>query len=373
MNLNRRRLNILVINWQDIRHPLAGGAEVHLHEIFRRVAAEHEVTLLCCGFEGAPPEEGVDGMRVVRRGERNFFNYVVPAAYRALRRRTCYDIVLDDLNKIPFFTPLYVREPILAIAHHFFGKSIFKEVSPQYGAYVLGSEYLVRHVYRRTPFAVVSESTRQELLQWKMQGEIHLLPNAVDLHRYRPSAPVSEPIIGYLGRLKKYKSVDHLIRALPLIMERVAGARLLIIGGGDAEPELRRLTAELGLERRVIFTGHVTQEDKVRRINECAVIVNPSPKEGWGLTVLEANACAVPVVAADSPGLRDSVADGVTGVLYEYGNLTALANAVSALLTDPEKRRHFQKNAVDWARRWSWDASAEIAVQLIEKYVQHKK
>lgn len=367
-----RRYKILVINWQDISHPMAGGAEVHLHEIFRRVAAAgHEVTLLCSHFKGAPLEEDIDGIHVVRCGSRDFFNYIVPGAYFKLRRRQRFEIVLDDLNKIPFFTPLFVLEPVLAIAHHFFGKSIFKEVSPLYAGYVYRSEYLVRYVYRRTPFAVVSESTRQELQRWNMRGDIDLLPNAVDMTRYKPSeTAANSPVIGYLGRLKKYKSVDHLIRTLPLIQRQVPNATLKIIGGGDALPELRRLAEALGIGGQVTFTDFVSHEDKVRHLNECSLIVNPSPKEGWGLTVIEANACRIPVVAADSPGLRDSVVNDKTGILYEYGNLPTMAAAVVDLLLNNEKRRQLQINAGAWAERWNWDASAAIAIDLIKKYVQ---
>ena len=165
--------NILVINWQDITHPLGGGAEVHFHEIFKRViAAGHRVTLLSCHYDEAPKEEIIDGIRIIRRGKRDFFNYVVPKAYRELRAQENFDIVIDDVNKIPFFTPLFVKEPLLALAHHFFGKSIFLEVSFHYAAYVYLSEMLIKHIYRRTPFAVVSESTRKELTAWRMKKKI---------------------------------------------------------------------------------------------------------------------------------------------------------------------------------------------------------
>ena len=157
-------LRILVINWQDIRNPLSGGAEVHFHEIFSRVAAMgHSVTLLCSAFAGAAAEEQVDNIRVVRCGLRNLFNFVVPAAYRRLRRAEAFDVVIDDLNKIPFYTPCFVREPLLTIVHHLFGRSIYLETSWLPASYVYWSERLAVRIYRRTPFAVVSESTREEL------------------------------------------------------------------------------------------------------------------------------------------------------------------------------------------------------------------
>ena len=118
--------NILVINWQDITNPLGGGAEVHLHEIFRRIVKNgHKVTLLCSKYIGSLDEEIVDGIRILRRGNRNTFNFTVPGVYRELIQENDFDIVFDDINKIPFFTPLFVKKPLVAIVHHFFGKTIF--------------------------------------------------------------------------------------------------------------------------------------------------------------------------------------------------------------------------------------------------------
>ena len=138
-------LRILVINWQDIRNPLSGGAEVHFHEIFRRVAAMgHAVTLLCSAFAGAAAEEEIDGIRILRCGSRQLFNFAVPAAYRRLRKAQAFDVVIDDLNKIPFYTPCFVQEPLLTIVHHLFGRSIYLETSWLPASYVYWSERLAR-------------------------------------------------------------------------------------------------------------------------------------------------------------------------------------------------------------------------------------
>ena len=361
-------LRILVINWQDIRNPLSGGAEVHFHEIFRRVAAMgHPVTLLCSVFAGAAPEEEIDGIRIVRSGSRNFFNFSVPAAYRRLRRRQTFDVVIDDLNKIPFFTPCFVREPLLTIVHHLFGRSIYLEASLLPASYVYWSERLALRIYRRTPFAVVSESTRAELRQLGITSPIELLPNAVDHDRYgvAPAERSPEPLICHLGRLKRYKSVEHLLRALPLVHAVLPATRLVIVGEGDHRPALEALAGELGIREAVRFTGQVSHEEKVCWLNRAWVAVNPSPKEGWGLTVIEANACGVPVVAADSPGLRDSVQDHETGLLYPYGEIETLAAGLITLLRDRELRERMGEAARRWAGTFSWDESARKALAIL--------
>jgi len=369
-----KTLNILVINWQDINNPLGGGAEVHCHEIFKRVAAlGHRVTLLCCRYPGAATQEVIDGITVIRCGSRNDFNFHVPAAYRRLAKRQRFDIVVDDINKIPFYTPLYVKEPVLAILHHLFGKSIYLETSCIPASYVYTSEKLVPVIYKHTPFAVVSESTRQELLRLGIRSHISLVQNAVDLQKYYcdPAGKSGEPLLGYLGRLKKYKCVDHILCAMPEIIKTVPNARLLVIGGGDYIPHLEKLAVTLGVKERITFTGHVPHEQKIALLNSLTVCINPSPKEGWGRTVIEANACGVPVVAADSPGLRDSVVHEKTGLLYPFGDIKKLAQSSIEILTDQKKQGILSKNSVNWVRSFSWEESAHKVIDVIYEIIRN--
>ncbi|MBL7074503.1 glycosyltransferase family 4 protein [candidate division KSB1 bacterium] len=363
---------ILAINWQDITNPLGGGAEVHFHEIFKRVAAAgHAVTLLCCHYRGASSEETIDGIHIVRHGRRNLFNFYVPWAYRELKAQADFDVVVDDINKIPFFTPLFVKEPIVAIIHHFFSRTIYLEVPFLPASYVYYSERLVPLVYRHTPFAAVSESTRKELCRVGIRSRIDLLPNAVDLADYTvvPNSKSEKPLIGYLGRVKKYKSLDHILQAMPGILSHDPRVRLLIIGDGDYRPALERLASSLGIERNVTFARHVSQAEKVKFLNKLWLGVNPSPKEGWGLTVIEANACGVPVIAADSPGLRDSVVHGKTGILFKYGDIHGLTKETVALLENHQKRNDLTIQARQWAEKFSWDESAQRAIEIINATV----
>ena len=364
--------NILLINWQDITHPLGGGAEVHAHEIFRRISEQgHTVTLLCCRYGGAAREEWVDGIRVVRCGTRNTFNFVVPFVYQKLNRKYNFDVVFDDINKIPFFTPFFVKKPLIAIVHHFFGKSIFLQAPFLQAQYVYQSERLVPFLYRHTPFAVVSQSTREELQRKGIKSEIHFLPNAVDVKKYPwTHQKEARPLIGYLGRLKRYKKIDHLIKALPAVLSRIPDAWCVIIGDGDYKTMLMRLVDELDLKNHVHFTGHVTHKEKVQWLNRLWVAVNTSPKEGWGLTVIESNACGVPVIAADSPGLRDSVVHEKTGLLYPFGNLDKLSDYIIHMLENTDVRNNYAEQSRRWAESFQWDSSAAKALSMIEKYIR---
>jgi glycosyltransferase involved in cell wall biosynthesis len=366
-------MRILVINWQDLRNPLSGGAEVHLHEIFSRIAARgHEVTLLCSGFPGAPPEEIIDGIRVIRRGGRNWFNLAVPLVYHTELARRGFDIVVDDLNKIPFFTPLFVRSPLIAIAHHLFDRSIFLEAPWPAAAYVYRTERMALDLYRRRgiPFIVVSPSTQAEFLRKGYALEdLPIVYNCVDHRLYRPTgvARSSVPLVGYFGRLKRYKSVDHLLRALMIARESVPDLRGIIIGEGDDRARLEACARDLGLAGCVTFTGYVSVARTVELLQEMWTMVMPSSKEGWGLTVLEANACGTPVIASDVPGLRDAVRDGETGVLVPYGDVAALAAQMVRMVRDSGYRARLGAAATAWSQKFTWDDEAAKALHILEE------
>ncbi|MBL7999586.1 MAG: glycosyltransferase family 4 protein [Candidatus Kapabacteria bacterium] len=362
-------MKILVLNWQDITNPLGGGAETHLHEIFKRIVAMgHDVTLFCCSVDGRPNEEFIDGIRILRQGSRNLFNYYVPIRYCLEFRHEGYDIVIDDINKIPFYTPLFVREPILGISHHFFGTSIFRETNFIFGLYVLLAEYLVNFVYRTTRFAVVSKSTFDEFMKrgFKPQ-QFSIIYNALDHSAFPMNVgkKSAHPVISYFGRVKKYKSPDHLLQAFSQISTVFPDAELHYIGGGDFIPELKQMASHLQLDTRVIFHGRVDETEKLRLLSMAWCMVNTSMKEGWGITTIEANACGTPVLSANVPGLRDSVRVGQSGDIYEYGDIEQLSQKLTNIIENEEYRQHVSYGAVEWASSFSWDTSAKEMINLI--------
>lgn len=369
-------MKILVLNWQDWLNPLSGGAEVHLYEVFKRIAARanNEVTLFCSRHEGSAELETIDNIRIIRRGGRNTFNFLVPWVYCTKFKKDDFDIVIDDINKIPFYTPLYVKKPLLAISHHFFGDSIFRQAGKIAGNYVYYSEKLIDTVYKNTPFAVVSNSTLDEFKQRGFDvSNFAIVGNAIeqDMFPMKISKKFDVPSVAYFGRLKKYKSVDHLVRAFAIVKKRMQNAKLHIMGRGDFKDELFALCQELKITDDVIFYGYVSDRQKIEVLSKVHCVVNTSMKEGWGITNIEANACGTPVLSADSPGLRDSVSNGVSGLLYKYGDINALADAIYLLLNEEELNYKLSKGSIEWASKFSWEHSAEVLINKCEEVVEN--
>jgi glycosyltransferase involved in cell wall biosynthesis len=371
-------MRILALNWQDLTNPMAGGAEVHLEELLTRLAAAgHDITMFCSSYAGAKPEETINGIKIIRRGNRYNFNLIAPFELRKLVRSHRYDLLIEDINKIPFYTPLFLKIPTLVVVPHLFSTTVFKEINFLLGLYIYLAEKPLIPLYRGRLFNVISESTADDIARRGIpRNNISIVYCGIDENLYNHDPGVQKfvnPTVLYLGRIKKYKSIDHLILAFKKIADEIPSAELKIIGSGDYLPALKSLAAKLGVEKRVLFPGFVSKEDKVNFMRKSHVAVYPSLKEGWGLTNIEANACGTAVVAADSPGLRDSVVDNQTGFLYQYGNIDDLANKLKIILTEEKTRRRLEDGGLQWARKFNWDRAAEDFLKIAQMTVERGK
>ena len=320
-----RLLSILVVNWQDRENPHAGGAEAHLHEVFGRLARwGHRVTLLCSGFNRAAARAQLDGIDVHRVGGRYSFVARASRYYRQHLAGRPFDVIVEDLNKVPLFTPRWTARPVVLVVHHLFGATAFQEAAVPLAAATWLLERPVPWAFRRATVIAVSQSTRADLVERGLCAHrIEVVPNGIDLGTYAPNSSVTRakvPTALYLGRLKRYKRVDLPIRAVSRLRDQSIPGRLLVAGRGEHRQDLMRLAASLRLgEDRVRFLGYVSQADKIALLREAWVHVLTSSKEGWGISVLEAAACGTATIASDVPGLRDSVVHGRTGWLVPHG------------------------------------------------------
>lgn len=356
-------MNLLVVNWQDRENPHAGGAEIHLFEIFRRLVARgHRVRLVCSGWPGAAPRATLDGIEVERTGGRHSFALRGRGAVRRAIATEQPDVVVEDINKLPLFLAGTTDLPFCAIVPHLFGETAFQEAPWPMAAAVWAAERPLPRAYARAGFHAISESTRDDLVaRGVAPSRVRVIHPGVDGTRYRPAPDgcrTPAPSFLYVGRLKRYKGIGFAIHALARARGRRPDLTLDIAGTGDYRAELERLTAELGLERAVRFHGFVSEAEKIGLLQRTWANVFPSPKEGWGITVVEAAACGTPSIASDSPGLRDSVRHGTTGFLVPHGDIEALAGRMLALAEAPALVATLGADARRFAEGLTWERSA---------------
>lgn len=358
-------MKLLVVNWLDRLNPQAGGAEIHLFEIFRRLAERgHRVRLVCSGWPGAAPVEVVDGIEVTRVSSRYGFTVAGRGAVRRALAQDAPDVLIEDVNKLPLFLAGLTQRPVCVLVPHLFGTTAFQEAPWPMAAAVWLAERPIPRAYRRAEFQAISESTRDDLVARGVPpGRIRVIHPGVDAVRYAPDPRVARttpPSFLYIGRLKRYKGVDLAIRALAAARGARPDLSLDIAGTGDDRPRLEAVAAELGLGRAVRFHGFVTEERKLELLRRTTGNLFPSPKEGWGITVVEAAACGTPSVASDSPGLRDSVRDGETGFLVPHGDAAALASRMLELAADPGLVDRLGLAGRRHAESLTWEHTADL-------------
>lgn len=365
-------MRILVVNWNDRENPAAGGAEVHLHEIFGRLASQgHRVDLLASGWKDAKQRAFLDGIDVHRVGTRYSFQFRARGYFKQRLLANRYDVLVEDLNKIPLYTPRWSEIPVVPLVHHLFGATIFSEVSLPMALPVWIAERGIPVVYKGLPFEAVSDSTAEDLVKRGIpRASIRVINNGMDTTFFTPApaARSPHPLFVYVGRLKKYKGVDLILQAFATL-ER-ADARLSIAGAGDYRHRLERLASSLQITDRVRFVGFISAEEKRDLLRRAWASVFASPKEGWGLTNLEAQACGTPVIASDSPGLRESLVSGETGLLVPHGDTTALAGAMRRIADSAQLVDQMGTAGRRFAGGFTWEKSAVQTLEHLQLAVQ---
>lgn len=351
-------MKILAQNWRDIKNPEAGGAESYFHEIAKWLVKKgHDVTLVSSRYRDCKNSEIIDGIKIIRIGNKFLFNFLFFWYYITIFRKQKFDLFIDNCSKIPLCTPFYVTIPIIAIIYHIHGKSMFEELPFLLALYA----YLIEKCtvfYRNVKIVTISESTKKELVEkFRIPPyNIYIIPPGIDIS---PSLGEKSkiPLVLYFGRVKKYKRIEHILQAFKHI-EKNHSAKLIIAGKGDNYPTLKTLAKTLKI-KNIEFKGELSETEKVTLLKKAWIYINTSSKEGWGISVIEANACGTPCIAYNVPGLRDSIKHGYNGLLVTNGKTLALTSTIERLLSDDHVRERLTKNSLEWAKKFNWNRTAE--------------
>jgi glycosyltransferase involved in cell wall biosynthesis len=355
------QMRILWFNWRDSQNPEAGGAEVYTHEIMKRLTRRgYEMTLFTSRFRGCQLNENIDGIDVIREG--NKYTVYKRARNYLKAYEHHYDLIIDEINTIPFFVPKIVSDKkVVAIIHQLAREFWFYETKfplNYIGYYYLEKKWLAN--YKNTLTLALSDSTKIDLEELGFKKVFVVQPGLSVTPLSNVNEKEANPTIVFMGRLKKAKLPDHALQAFSIIKRELHDAKMWVIGDGYFRKKLESFEM-----KDVTFYGHIPNEKKYELLSRAHIILVPAVREGWGLVVTEANAMGTPAIGYDVPGLRDSIMHGETGITIKERTPTAMAQHAISLLTDSDKLSKYSRNALEFSRQFSWDNT----VNLFEKFL----
>jgi glycosyltransferase involved in cell wall biosynthesis len=300
-------------------------------------------------------------MRIIREGGK--YGVYSKARRYVKHNFSEFDIIVDEVNTVPFRIHRMIQpKPVVAVIHQLAREIWFYETSfpiNAIGYYVLEPFWL--REYRQVPTITVSNSTRIDLVSRGFEN-VCVVPNGVD---YTPTDRVPQkeenPVLIFMGRFVRSKLPEHAIAAFEQIKRSYPNAELWMVGDGYLRS---RLQAES--PNGVRFFGRVDNKEKFDLLARAHVLLVPSVREGWGISVIEANSVGTPAVGYAVPGLRDSIVDGTTGYTVEPLNRNALARATLSLLADPSAWANLSNNAIAWSRQFSWDDASNKFLSALQ-------
>jgi glycosyltransferase involved in cell wall biosynthesis len=358
--------HVAFFSWRDTRNPEGGGAERYLEKMAAGLVERGaRVTIFCVAYAGAAPDETVDGIRFVRRGSK--LSVYLLGMWALLRRRLGrVDVVVDVQNGLPFFTPLVTRKPVIVLVHHVHREQwpvVYPGLTGRVGWWI--ESRLAPRLYRGRQYVAVSRATRAELRELGVTGpRVAVVHNGTDPVVNVDARKSANPSICVVGRLVPHKQVEHAVDAVTALLGEFPDLRLRVVGSGWWEPELRAYAADQVACGSVVFEGHVSEVRKQEIYEESWLMALPSLKEGWGLVVGEAAAHRTPTVAyASAGGTRESIVDGVSGILV--GSQAELTSALGALLRDGQGRRILAEGAVRHGAGFTWAHSQAAFAHVV--------
>ncbi|QQR64323.1 glycosyltransferase [Candidatus Roizmanbacteria bacterium] len=352
---------ILIVNWYDIRHVWSGGAEYYLHNLAKEFVRNGNKVTLFCGNDGHSKRyEIIDGVRIIRRG--GLFTVPIWAfLYYVLKLRNQYDLVIDTAKGVPFFTPLYIKKPIVGLINHIHQEMFRVGLPfPLSKIAMFLEEKAMPYIYKDQQMMTISKSTKEsmEKMGYGKKKPIFIVEPGVSIKKAKVKK-TTNPSLVYIGRLRDYKNIDVGIKAVHGLKKKYPTLQLNIAGDGENRMKLESLVARLQIQNNVHFMGKVTEEEKAKILTQSWIAIHPSEVEGWGITNIEANICGTPVVASNVDGLKDSVINNKTGLLVKVRDVEAFTMGIDRLLSNKKYRTKLSRESEQWGNNFSWKSCAE--------------
>ena len=363
--------SVLILNWRCPKNPLSGGAEkVTLEHAKAWVKKGLNVTWLSGNFASGKREEIIDGVKIFRFGNPYTIYFLAPFIYW-FKFKGNFDLVIDEIHGLPFLSPLWAWKSKKLAYIHEVAQEIWDEVFP-FPINLLGKLYekIYFYFYKNIPFLTGSKSTKDDLIRYGInEKNITVVPHGLFL---KPITKIIQKeknlTILFVGRLVKMKGINSALKIFSEINKKIPESKFWIVGSGEKKyvEEIKQLTKDLKIEKSCIFFGFVDENKKIELYQKTHFLLHTSVREGFGLTVIEANSQGTPVIAFNSPGLKDLVKNNINGFLFNPNNESLCIKNVIALFNNPSQYEKLQTSSLEFSKQFNWKNITTISYDLIK-------
>lgn len=361
---------ILWFTWKDRKNPLAGGAELVNEELAKRLVKDgKEVIFLVAGFKGGKKEEKIDGYTIIRVGNR-WTVYWEAFLYYKKYLQYWPDMVIEEMNTIPFFVKFYVKQKNIMFVHQLCREIWFYQMS--FPVSLLG--YLLETIYLRMlndrKVITVSKSTKNDLISFGFKRKnIHIISEGIELTQINNLKTIKKfdaPTILSLGAIRPMKRTDHIIKAFEMVKKSIPNAHLIIAGvtEGKYGKRVLSLAKNSPYAKDITYLGKVDKKKKIELLQKSHLLCSTSVKEGWGLVITEANSQGTPAIVYNSDGLRDSVNHEQTGLICIKNKPEELSKNIVVLFKDKKEYKKISSNAWHWSEEMNFDYSINLLMKI---------
>ncbi|MDO5561322.1 MAG: glycosyltransferase family 4 protein [bacterium] len=354
-------MKIIWFTWKDKKNPAAGGAEVVNDELAKRLIGNgHEVVFLVSGFPNAGSKETINGYQVIRVGNR-FTVYQKAKKYYQKYLSDWADLIIEEVNTIPFFTQNYIKkEKQILIFHQLCREIWWYQIF--FPLNLIG--YLIEPIYLRlmnkNKVITISKSSKNDLKKYNF-SDIKIIPMGTNI---KPVQNLNfekfmRPTILSLGDIRPMKRTLDIITAFEYAKSIIPDLQLKIAGSSQSKygKKVLQKIKNSKFTKDIEYLGTVDKIQKTKLMQSCHLIVVTSVKEGWGLIISEAASQGTPAVVYNVDGLRDSVGYGETGFLCKKNNPKELSQEIVFALSNKEVYKQKQKKAYKESKKLTFDNS----------------
>lgn len=366
-------MKILWFTWKDSKNPLSGGAEIVNEALAKRLAQNgHEVIFLVSGFNEGIKEENIDGYKIIRLGNK-WTVYWKSYIYYKNNLMGWADLVIDEVNTIPFFAKFYVKEKNILFFHQLCREIWFYEI--YFPLNIIG--YLIEPFYlwllSNNQVITISESTKNDLIKYGFRkNNINIISEGINLKPIESLSNIKKFTNNTLlsfGSIRPMKRTIDILKAYEIVREKMNNIKLIIAGKTNSiyGKKLIKLLNNSKYKKDITYIEKTSIEEKAELMRKSHIFLITSVKEGWGLVITEANSQGTPAIAYDADGIRDSIKNDETGIICNNNNPMALSDTIIDLFKNEKKYEELRQKAWEFSQKISFENSYRDFLNTIHK------